>query len=446
MIRLTCLASCPRPLNRVIVKNKSTLNWNSSSSQSSLANFYQKKNLNSFQSLRSLSLFNNSKNSSIPSPPPPPPPPLSTPLPSTPSVATTTAAPSSPIEPSITTATSTGNEPVSLSEIAKDLQNTMEALSDDPITAKVKTEGDFPNWFSPFFDAIGIHPVAYTQDLFLAIHEMSGMPWWSEIIALTIVSRMIFIKLFADNLKTGITMANLAPITKEINQRMQKATDITDKLKVREELTAMWKEHGISPFKPLKNQLKQMPVFLLCFLALRDPTFSPAMAYEGAAWFKNLMVTDPTYFLPLINALGLVTSIQLGVDNPAAAKNKPLMTGLSVIGAGFLLFISHNFPASVLIYWAAQSWVGVGINLLLKRTRLREFFKIPHYIDIYATAPIVKPDLVLTQKSGPAELEIPATLQPPTTTSKNEFKATSTYTVPPVPQGSGNKKKSHRKK
>src|SRR5690606_8129487 len=95
-----------------------------------------------------------------------------------------------------------------------------------------------------------------------------------------------------------------------------------------------------------------------------------SMSTEGALWFQNLLVADPTWILPIMLSGAVLTNIRLGWKVPSAdviadmprkqalrqRAWKGLRTGLQLVACSLApMMIQAEVPAGLLVYWISST-------------------------------------------------------------------------------------------
>lgn len=79
------------------------------------------------------------------------------------------------------------------------------------------------------------------------------------------------------------------------------------------ELAAFMKEKEVNPIKGLIVPLCQAPIFMSMFFGLRGMTNVPveSMMNGGLFWFKDLVLPDPYYILPVLTCATMYLTIKV---------------------------------------------------------------------------------------------------------------------------------------
>uniref|UniRef100_A0A3Q7IF77 Long-chain-fatty-acid--CoA ligase n=1 Tax=Solanum lycopersicum TaxID=4081 RepID=A0A3Q7IF77_SOLLC len=207
-------------------------------------------------------------------------------------------------------------------------------------------------------------PVKALQYLIDYVHIFTGFDWWASIIATTIVIRCITLPLMINQLKATTKFAGMAPAAvAEGQQRMQ----------------AAMKEHGVTPFTPLKGILIQGPVFVSFFMAISNMVEKvPSFKQGGVLWFTDLTVTDSMYIFPVLTALTFWITVECNAQeglegNPSAKTIKNVSRAFAALTIPF----TAGFPKAVFCYWMTSNLFSLSYGLLVKRPAVKKFLGVP---------------------------------------------------------------------
>ena len=115
------------------------------------------------------------------------------------------------------------------------------------------------------FDIYLIQPILNVLIVFYKILEIIHLPWalGFAIIILTVVIRMALWPLTTAQLKSSKKMAELKPHIDRI-----KAEHGHDKVRHQQEVSRLYKEHGVNPMAGCLPMLLQIPVFIALYQVL----------------------------------------------------------------------------------------------------------------------------------------------------------------------------------
>lgn len=229
---------------------------------------------------------------------------------------------------------------------------------------------------------------------FLGLPGDSGASWLLSIVLLVVVIRVLLIPLFVRQIKASRGMQLVQPEIQKLQKKYKGKTDPASRQAMQQEMMAIYKDHGTSPFASCLPLLAQMPIFFALFRVLyslgplsrgeygdRDSigplTQELAVQIEqstifGARLSDTFLTPDTTtsvkiicaVLVVLMSASTLFTQRQLtmknmpqaALDNPMARQQRILMYILPLVFA----FSGVNFPIGVLIYWTTSNIWSMG--------------------------------------------------------------------------------------
>ncbi|MGO1172677.1 MAG: membrane protein insertase YidC [Actinomycetaceae bacterium] len=226
-----------------------------------------------------------------------------------------------------------------------------------------------------------------------------GTAWVISIVGLTIVVRILIIPLFFRQIRASRAMQLVQPELKKLQDKYKNKKDPASRQRFQEEMQALYKDAGTSPFASCLPLLLQMPIFFGLFQVLNaldniatgeaspigpltqqlaadaensllfgapiSSTFMQTFG-DGAAQFDSVTSVRIVTVL-LIIAMSLSTFFtqrQLTMKNmPPAALESPMFRQQQI-----LLYIlpvvfavtGVNFPIGVLIYWFISNLWSMG--------------------------------------------------------------------------------------
>ncbi|KAF9679821.1 hypothetical protein SADUNF_Sadunf06G0054900 [Salix dunnii] len=233
-------------------------------------------------------------------------------------------------------------------------------------------------------------PVAALQHVIDAVHNFTGLNWWASIVVTTLLIRSAMLPLLINQLKATSKLSVsgfsfkfndivveheetlfskiMRPHLEEVKQRVDRQVlclffdgfitqyvghiltmqgmDPTLVSEGQKEMQKLFKEHGVSPFTPLKGLFIQGPVFVSFFLAISNMAEKvPSFKSGGAHWFVDLTTPDGLYICPVLTALTFLITVecnsQEGMEgNNAAGTMKNVSRALAVASVP----LTMNFP------------------------------------------------------------------------------------------------------
>lgn len=201
--------------------------------------------------------------------------------------------------------------------------------------------------------------------------------WGLAIILVTLIFRFLISPLMHKQTKSSHQMQKVQPLLKEIQTKYA-----DDPVRQQEETQKLYADAKFNPLAGCLPMLLQMPIFVALYQTLselgnrgEDYSFydivpnllmNPSSAFaEGTGTFVPYLILMIIFagatFLPMV-------LMQRGKDN-AQRKQTLIMSGVMSV---FMLWISWNAPAGVLLFWGTSSLVGIAqqqISLRIMKKR-----------------------------------------------------------------------------
>lgn len=196
------------------------------------------------------------------------------------------------------------------------------------------------------------------------------------ILLLTIIFRLLTYPLMK---KSFVSMAKMRKIQPRITQ-IQKAYS-NDKLRLNQELLALYRKEKISPLSGCLPMLLQAPIFF-CLYKVFFLTISMRHA-PLFGWIKDLSAPDTCYLFSLFGLIDWVppSFLQIGLwplimgatmliqqkmtsttNNIKSTEKTPEQRAqekMMLIMPVFFTFICASFPASIVVYWTISNIIGI---------------------------------------------------------------------------------------
>lgn len=257
------------------------------------------------------------------------------------------------------------------------------------------------------FDSFLINPILNLLVLFYKGFALLAIPGalGFAIILLTVVIRLALWPLIAAQLKSTQKMSALKPHLDRI-----KTEHGHDKMRHQQEVSKLYKEHGVNPLSGCLPLLIQMPVFIALYQVLLkivdftkndfliginnrlyfpflhldgipDPSYlGVSLAAKPSDWrnigFLILLVPIATGFLQYLQSKMLVSSTTtavvkkaaIGEPRPVGREDKKegledsmaqMQSQMSFIMPAMIAFFSYGFPIGLSLYWNTFTIVGI---------------------------------------------------------------------------------------
>ena len=215
-----------------------------------------------------------------------------------------------------------------------------------------------------------------TKPLFLLLHKLSDLLGnvGLSILALTVLIRIVLFPLANKSFKSMSKMKLLTPKMTEIRERYK-----TDKLKMQQEIMALYKSEKVNPLSGCLPILIQIPIFFALYKVLFVTLETRHAPFYG--WVKDLSAPDPTTifnlfglfnFMPpsflMIGAWPLLMALTMYLQqklNPAPPD--PLQAKIMSFLPLMFLFLFATFPAGLVIYWTWNNILSIGQQWLIMK-------------------------------------------------------------------------------
>ena len=184
-------------------------------------------------------------------------------------------------------------------------------------------------------------------------------------VAIIIFTILIRILMWPLTKKSFTGMAAMQKMQPEM-QRIQK-TYANDKIRMQQEMMALYKRTGSSPMSGCLPMILQIPIFFALYKAL---LISVPMRSANFLWITDLAAMDPYFILPVL--MGATMWVQQKMqssaatatgDNPAAQMQK-MMKYLPLIFTAMFAWM----PAGLVLYWTVSNMFGLGQTWWIKRS------------------------------------------------------------------------------
>ncbi|KAG2332036.1 hypothetical protein Bca52824_003216 [Brassica carinata] len=224
-------------------------------------------------------------------------------------------------------------------------------------------------------------PVAALQHLIDGVHSFTGLNWWASIALTTLIIRGVTVPILLNQLKATYKLNLLRPQLEELRQEMgTKGTDPEAMAEGQRRMQLLFKQHGVTPFTPLKGLIIQGPIFISFFFAIRNMAEKvPSFKTGGTLWFTDLTTADTTYILPLLTAVTFIimveSNMQEGMEgNPVAGTMKKFSRIIAFLSIPILIGIEN----ALFCYWLTSNLFTLGYGLALRRPDVRKLLNLPN--------------------------------------------------------------------
>jgi YidC/Oxa1 family membrane protein insertase len=186
------------------------------------------------------------------------------------------------------------------------------------------------------------------------VHKLAGNWGWA-IIGLTILIKLAFFPLSAASYKSMAKMRMVMPKLTKL-----KETYGDDKVRLNQEMMALYKKENINPLGGCLPILVQIPVFIALYWVLQGAVEMRNAPWIG--WITDLSAQDPYYVLPLIMGVTMFIQTKLNPAPPDPLQAK-VMLMMPILFTGMFLF----FPAGLVLYWTVNNLLSIAQQWQINR-------------------------------------------------------------------------------
>ena len=218
-------------------------------------------------------------------------------------------------------------------------------------------------------------PLFFGIDYFFKLLGNYGL----AIIAITICIRLVFFPLANFSFRS---MAKMKALTPEMTRL--KELHKNDKMKLQQEMMALYKKENVNPMSGCLPILVQIPVFFALYKVLFVTIEMRHMPFYG--WINDLSERDPTsifnlfgllpYDVPsflMIGAWPVAMGVSMWIQqklNPAPTD--PMQAKIFMFFPLFLTVILAPFPSGLVIYWTVNNILTMAQQVfIMKRTTIK---------------------------------------------------------------------------
>ena len=202
-----------------------------------------------------------------------------------------------------------------------------------------------------------------TKPLFLLLHKLSDLLGnvGLSILALTVLIRILLFPLANKSFKSMSKMKILTPKMTEIRERYK-----TDKLKMQQEIMALYKSEKVNPLSGCLPILIQIPIFFALYKVLFVTLETRHAPFYG--WVKDLSAPDPTTIFNLFGLFNFMppSFLMIGAWPLLMALTMYLQQKLNPappdpLQAKIMSFLPLMFSFYLLLFQQVWSYIGLGI-------------------------------------------------------------------------------------
>jgi YidC/Oxa1 family membrane protein insertase len=225
---------------------------------------------------------------------------------------------------------------------------------------------------------LGNSPTDLAAKAIVLLHDSTGLPWWGTIIATALVMRAAFFPL---SILTQRNAANLAHAKDDLERfkvlnEQSPATSQAMQVERSRQLQQIYAKHDVRMGR-MFLPFAQAPFFISVFFALQKlAAGDPSFATGGAGWVTDLAMPDTTYALPVLSAVLMSATIELGGgDAPPTDMSKRIKMMMRLMPP-LSIPLTLSFPGAVVGYWVTTNFFSLTQALFFKLPGVKSLFGI----------------------------------------------------------------------
>ena len=191
--------------------------------------------------------------------------------------------------------------------------------------------------------------------------------WGWAIVVQTIIINLALLPLRLSQMKSMLKMQRVAPQIKSIQEKYKKYS-LRDprKAEMNQEISALYKEHGVNPVGGCLPLVIQMP-FLFAYYRM----LGVAIELRHAPWLWIRDLSSPElaqiHILPILVIISMLFMQRM---TPQAGMDPAQQKMMNIMMPGMLGVISWNLAAGLCLYWSVGNLIGIVQQSLMNRTAL----------------------------------------------------------------------------
>ena len=194
-----------------------------------------------------------------------------------------------------------------------------------------------------------------------AIQKVVGN-WGVAILLITVVIKVLLYPLTHKQLVSMKKMSVLQPKVETIRTKWsgKLKQDPQARVKMNEEMMALYKQEGVNPAGGCLPLLLQMPILIAFYNLLAhsiELRHAPFML-----WITDLSAKDPYYVTPI-----LMTATMWLQQQMTPTGGDPMMRRVQNIMPLVMGFLFKDVPSGLVLYWLMQNVLTIGQQMLLNR-------------------------------------------------------------------------------
>ena len=251
-------------------------------------------------------------------------------------------------------------------------------------------------WSKGFFEGLLVYPVAWLIDTFTQSFGGVSANGVNQLLALALVTLIVRLFIFACTFKSTLSqqkMQSLQPELAKIQAKYPNAnTSQTEKQRLAQEQSALYKKHKINPLSQLLVMIIQFPVFICVWGAMTGATVLSRGTFLGLNLSTSIMTAltnvstlpgnDGGWWTALVLIILMSVSQFLSMKlpqwiqksklkkvakfgkNPAQTQQNKTMNIVSYVMLAFIIFMGFSLPAAMGVYWFIGALISIGQTLI----------------------------------------------------------------------------------
>jgi YidC/Oxa1 family membrane protein insertase len=189
--------------------------------------------------------------------------------------------------------------------------------------------------------------------------------WGWAIVVQTLIINVALLPLRISQMKSMLKMQKVAPVIKSIQEKYKKYS-LRDprKQQMQQEISAVYKEHGVNPVGGCLPLVIQMPFLFAYYSMLRSAL---DLRHAPWLWIRDLSSADPWHLLPV----GIIVTMFLTQRmTPQAGMDPTQQKMMNFMMPVMLGIISWNLAAGLCLYWSEGNIIAIVQQAVMNRTSL----------------------------------------------------------------------------
>jgi YidC/Oxa1 family membrane protein insertase len=189
--------------------------------------------------------------------------------------------------------------------------------------------------------------------------------WGWAIVVQTLIINVALLPLRISQMKSMLKMQKVAPVIKSIQEKYKKYS-LRDprKQQMQQEISAVYKEHGVNPVGGCLPLVIQMPFLFAYYSMLRSAL---DLRHAPWLWIRDLSSADPLHLLPI----GIIVTMFLTQRmTPQAGMDPTQQKMMNFMMPVMLGIISWNLAAGLCLYWSEGNIIAIVQQAVMNRTSL----------------------------------------------------------------------------